>query len=747
MYRLLAGLLLGAACGEGGVVVSASDSEPASECDPACGDRAHCDPVDRRCYCDVGSFGDPQAGCSEHGDMCSEAAEIVGQRVCVHELVDPAVWDSMSIGSAQRAGWRKLGKYLAPADPLAPLPVIFNDAVHYRLHYCMLKHGFAPLFPGFTHPKYNDFVYYRESRRMFAGNIVELSGDDFPVRFAFTVETPEDDHELITEPEAYAIFRQLQDRLQLGDLGYQPNSPAQEAAARSWTDPRVIVVLGGDEGINYEAYATGTAYGRIRRYTSDQVGAATGTFGWQDIVVLDSAPSDLRGVMAAVITGARQDVLSHLNVLAAQRGTPNAYIADPLAIFAPYDGQLVRLGLSEKLYSIAPATLAEAEDFWAEHRPSVAVDRLPDPEYFELLSVADIPTDTAQNRGVAVGRFGGKVKGLATLATILDPAYQIPGMGIPTAHYLKFMRDNSWELVVAGKPQKLSFADTITAWLADPTFRSDASVRKAWLSGLAAAMVQRGTVDPTVLAELRGKIAEVFGDPHTMVRLRSSSNAEDSLDFNGAGLYTSVSACGGDPDGSSGGASACDPAKSRRPLDEGLKIVWASLWDFGAFEEREYYQIDHNDIAMGVLVSTQYEGEQANGVAFTGNPTLDDDNRYTINVQLGEVDVVDAPAGTSAELDYLTLEDGVVVGIERAAASSLVKPGEFVLSDKQLKELGGVLADVAAAYPVEYGEHDPADVLLDLEFKIEGEGKLVFKQIRTFLRSPLDPTLPSCLGG
>ena len=752
-FSLLCALLGATACGDdvaaesGSSESGSSDSEPTGglACETPCGEQAHCDPGDGRCYCDVGSFGDPNAACSEHGDMCFDAAERVGQRVCVHELHDLAVWDSLSIGTSARAGWRKIGKYLAPAIPEAPLPVVFNDATRYRLHYCMLKQGFQPLFPGFAYPDYNAFVYYRDSRKMFAGNIVELTGDDLAVPFGFTVETPDAAAELISEAEAYSIYRQIQDRFHLGDVGYIPSGAAQEAAAMAWKDPRVAVVLGGEESVTFEAYASGVAYGRVRRYTSEQVSTATGSFGWQDILVLESAPSDLRGVMAGVVTGARQDLLSHLNVLAAQRGTPNAFIADPLAAFAPYDGQLVRLSVSEKLYSILPASLAEAEAFWSEHRPSVPIDNLPDPAFLDLRSVDAIPTATAEDRGLAIGRYGGKVKGLATLSQILDPAYQTPGMGISTAHYLKFMQDNSWELVLAGKKQTLSFADTITAWLADPDFRSDTGVRRAWLAALSAAMVQRGKVDPALLAELRTRIGDVFGDPDTMVRLRSSSNAEDALEFNGAGLYTSVSACGGDPDGSSGGDSACDPGKSRRPLDEGLKIVWASLWDFGAFEEREYFQIDHSDIAMGVLVSTQYEDEQANGVAFTGNPTVKGDPRYTINVQLGEVDVVDAPAGTIAELDLLTMKDGAVAEIERAAASTLVEPGAYVLSDDQLGEIGEVLADIVAAYPVEVGDHEPSEVLLDLEFKITGEGKLVFKQIRTFLRNALDPLLPTCL--
>ena len=180
-------------------------------------------------------------------------------------------------------------------------------------------------------------------------------------------------------------------------------------------------------------------------------------------------------------------------------------------------------------------------------------------------------------------------------------------------------------------------------------------------------------------------------------------------------------------------------------MDRALKLVWASLWDFGAFEEREYYQIDHRDVGMGVLVSTRYEDERANGVAFTGDPIDAEDGRYTINVQLGEVDVVSPPAGTTAELDRVTIANGEVVAIDRVAPSSLVKPGEVVLDDAQLQELGAVLAGVAGTYPVEPGEHAPEDVLLDLEFKIDAQGKLVIKQIRPFLRGASDPSLPTCL--
>ena len=748
---VLAAMLAAAfGCGDAGTATgetSAGETGGVDLCaagEVVCGVHASCDPLDGACYCAPGYLGDPVAGCVAHGEVCEEAAARVGHGACALELPDVAAWTAVSVANSQRRDTRRVGKYLAATGAGAPLPTLFLDANYYALHFCLLKQAFAPQFPSFSFAQYQQLVYRRAGREMVAGSIYEFIGDDLPVRYGFTVETPDDPGELLNEPEIYAIAHQLGARFGAGQLGFVPASAAQQGKALGWQAPRFPVVFGGDDGdIVYEAYSPGTAYGRVRRYSAAALAGASGNFGWQDILVLETAPTDLVGVMAGVVTGSRQDVLSHLNVLAARRGTPNIFVADPLAAFAASDGQLVRLRATPEAYSVVLADLAEAEAFWAGHRPLVAIEHPPDPDYFELVDLHDIPTATASERGAAIGRFGGKVTGLATLYPTLDPIYQTAGFGVPGAYYLQFMNDNSWELKIAGKSQVISFADTIALWLADPGFRSDTAVRKAWLSALTAAMVQRGAIDPDLRAALKQQITASFGSPAVMVRFRSSSNVEDGLDFNGAGLYTSVSGCALDEAGA-GGDSSCDPSKPARSLDAAIKEVWASLWGFGAFEEREYYQIDHAATAMSMLVSRQYEDEQANGVAFTGNPSDPKDARYTINVQVGEVDVVSPPAGVTAELDRLTIADGTVIDIDRAAASSLVPAGEQVLSDAQLRELGGLLADIAGSYPIDPGEHAPDEVLLDLEFKYTKQGKLILKQIRPFLRGAVQPSQLGC---
>ncbi|MEZ4452534.1 MAG: PEP/pyruvate-binding domain-containing protein [Nannocystaceae bacterium] len=731
------GLLGG--CGEPPAVVDEGDSEGGCAAQ-VCGDSAYCDEVSLACFCEPGSFGDPAGGCVAHGDLCGEAAERVGHDVCRHELADESAWNATSIASGERLDVRRLSKFLTPANPNSPLPTLFSNTNFYRLHRCMLREGFEPLFPMFDQDAYNDLVYWRSTRSMYAGSIYELSGDDLPAPYAFLVETPDAAPQLLEEHEVYAVYRALSDRFGPGELAYLPYTEAMVERAATWTDAPFAIIVEGSDAISFESYASGATYGRIRGYSASEVGTASGTFGWQDILVLETSTNDLEGVNAGVITGVRQDTLSHLNVLAGQRGTPNAYVADALAAFAPYEGKLVRLDISEEMYTIAEATLEEAEAFWAEHRPFATIDRPPDAEYTELVGLLEIPTATAEERADARARVGGKATGLATLYPLLDPIYQVRGFGIPVAHYLDFMASNSWTAAVGDGEETLTYAETITAWLGDEVFRSDTKVRRERLEALVDHVRDHGVVKAALVDALRARITDEFGDG-VMVRFRSSSNAEDGVEFNGAGLYESTNACVADL--LEVGKSACDPSSNSRTIERALLKVWASLWSFGAYEEREFFQLDHSQAAMGILVSDRFGDERANGVAFTGNPTDAGDPRFTVNVQLGEVDVVGAPAGTVAELDRLRVEGGEVVAIDRVSPSSL-SPETPVMSDAELTTLGTVLAEIAESYPVELGEHDPADVLLDLEFKIDAAGELKIKQIRPFLRSAVDPAFASC---
>lgn len=726
--------------------MACGDGPSADPCAGACGVNAYCDAVVTVCYCEVGFGGDPLAGCTPQEDACGEAEARLGHSVCRYDIDDESTWVRMSLGHGKDASFRRGAKYMMPARLDARLPILFADTNWYRSHYCLMADAFEPRYPGLAYADYQALVLDRDTRELYGGTISELS-EPGPAgeRFVFTVEFRAADGDPVTPAQIYGVYRQLQDRFGYGELSFYPDSTLHEELARSWEDPPfpILFIEEGSGGPQYEAYTPGLAYGRVRRFSAEEL-AAVGSlsFGWQDLLVLEEAPTWLEGVMAASITATRQDVLTHLNVLSALRGTPNAYVADALEVLAPYDGQLVRLEALGDHYTVREATVEEAEAHWAQVRPRAELRAPPDWDFAELVPLDMVPVGNADERRRAVSRFGSKAAGLATLRTVADREVVVDGFAIPMSAYRAFMAANTWTAPTAGGTQALSYAQTIDAWLAEEAFRSDATVRAERLGALRQQMVQHGVVDPSLLAAIRERVLEVFGDETLMMRFRSSSNAEDSLSFNGAGLYESKSGCVADAPGDA--VSVCEAGREAEPVDDALRKVWASLWSLGAYEEREYYQLDHAQVGMGVLVNPRFALERANGVAFTGNPSDLEDPRFTVNVQIGEVPVVGSTPGVVAELDRLLVQDGMLVSIDREVASSLVPAGTPVLDDARLRTLGELLWAVARDFPVDEVPPEGTQVMHDLELKITAEGELMLKQIRPFAARPYVPGEGRC---
>ena len=175
------------------------------------------------------------------------------------------------------------------------------------------------------------------------------------------------------------------------------------------------------------------------------------------------------------------------------------------------------------------------------------------------------------------------------------------------------------------------FDGRIDALLVDEEFLSDGIYRRSALEELQQDMLE-APVDEELLASLRARLQSQF--PDRWIRFRSSTNAEDLNGFSGAGLYRSASGAVGEPE---------------RPVDVALKTVWSSLWNFRAYEEREYVSINHTDVAMAVLVHPSFPDETANGVAITANlfdPAPGGEDAFYINAQAGAVSVVQPPEST-----------------------------------------------------------------------------------------------------
>ena len=124
--------------------------------------------------------------------------------------------------------------------------------------------------------------------------------------------------------------------------------------------------------------------------------------------------------------------------------------------------------------------------------------------------------------------------------------------------------------------------------------------------------------------------------------------------------------------------------------------------------------------------------EQINIVLFSGDPLAVDD-RFLVNAQDGDHDVVSGEPGLTPEVVRLTITGGDVSEISREAHSSLSEDA-WLLSREQLEELGAAMSDAVVVFPVDETAESDQTVLLDTEWKVLSDGRLIIKQVRPFLR-------------
>ena len=678
-----------------------------------------------------GDSGD--SGVADEPD-CAEAAARLGLDACVPRVADEDTFEAITV-AASTVDQLRAGKFLVPARADARVPPVFLYVGNFPLHYDFLVAAFPDDFAGLSTDDYQTLTLYPETREFYAGTLSLYTGSS-GFYYGFTVwDDPADETSTITEDDVTAAWEILQDRFEIGELSWVPNTANQTEAAQGWVDAP-FPIAGLESEVAYEAYNVGEAYGTLQLYTLDELATASenAEFSYQSILALEQAPTDLERVVSGLVTGSRQGELSHLSVRSAARGTPNCYIADPMTALAEWEGQLVRLECGEDTWSVEAASAEDAEAWWASIRPDPLPLCAPLTDEAGLPGLLDLPTDTVEERQANVCTFGSKGSNLAALYQRIDDAYTFDGFLIPMHYYKEFVDTTTWMVDLGDGEAEHTFSETLDVWHADPAFLSDAALRRERLDDLHDAM-QDAHLDDAVVDLLASRILEVYGSDEVMVRFRSSSNAEDSLEFSGAGLYESESGCLADElDGDEEGPSRCDPdMEEEQTLRHALQEVWASLWLMQAWDERDWYGMDQSMAAMGVLVVNRSNDEQANMVAFSGNPTSMDDDRYLVNAQEGELEVVASDPGILPESVLLTLVDGEVTEILRVSGSTEVEGGE-VLTDAELTELAGVLYDASLVFPLDEAVPDGHDIVWDTEWKVDETGQLKIKQIRPYLR-------------
>lgn len=632
--------------------------------------------------------------------------------------------------------------YIAGVGGDAPV-VYFQNTRRHPLHYDFAR---DVLHVPQTMAEFWATTYAGEDRTAMAGTLSlyervaaasEALGTEVEAPIAVTF-FPSDD---LTPAQALDAVRWIEERIDFAPWsGGGPHRvlylPAGSDRERELLERRSLFARRGEGWIRQaELWGTtslqilneGEAYGTLRRLSVEELRRTV--VSYTDILVLTGLPNDLP-IVGGTITEQFQTPLAHVNLAAIARGTPNIAWLDAAADPRVRDnlGRIVHFVVAHGDFTLEPATLEEAQAFWDARRPD-PVRLEADLTRTDLAPFADLGFDDSVSVGV-------KAANLAELRRAVGDVAP-DGFAVPFAWYDEFLRASrvtadacaaaEADCATEGRDGALcaearaicaahgeSFADYARALIALDAFRSRSELREALLDGLRH-MMRNTPLDPARAAQLDARIVERFGS--AKVRLRSSTNSEDLEHFSGAGLYDSCSAYG---------AGTTDLASQE------IRKVWASVWNWAAFEERSWWAIEHDSVYVGVAVHRAYGEEAANGVLITQNVADRMVVGMYVNAQVGEESVTNPEGGAIPEIFSIvpSAEPGRVQ-VVRLSWSSL-SPGRPILADGEVQALYDAAARVQRHFAPLYGI-DPSLLALDLEFKLNaGDRSLAIKQVRPF---------------
>lgn len=461
--------------------------------------------------------------------------------------------------------------------------------------------------------------------------------------------------------------------------------------ASDFVGSRIDVVLESDvfAEIDYIPFHEAEGYGFFKHMDLEE------TPGSRDIVLYDALPNSLPRV-GGIITSVVQTPLSHVNLRAIQDDVPNAYIKNPLLIDSINSllGGYIYYKVENDKFQIRQATLDEVNAWFEDLRPTNPQIPIRDLSITEIMPLDEIEFEMSSS-------FGAKCSNVATMRSFGFPDGTIPdGFGIPFYFYDEFMKYNN-------------FYEEAEVMINNPTFISDINFRTERLDDFRKD-IKDAPMPPWMMDQLQ---TMHDGFPvGTAVRCRSSTNNEDLPGFSGAGLYTSKT----------------------QHLDEGhisksVKQIYASMWNFRAYEERDFYRVDHFIAAMGILCHPNFEEEKSNGVGVSIDPIYETEGTFYLNTQVGE-SLITNPDPNSVPEEILLYEDASNgAGYLVLRLSNLVNPGELVMDQVYLDQMRGYLTTIHDEFAVLYDVVGAEGFGMDIEYKVTAQDQLVIKQARPWV--------------
>jgi rifampicin phosphotransferase len=201
--------------------------------------------------------------------------------------------------------------------------------------------------------------------------------------------------------------------------------------------------------------------------------------------------------------------------------------------------------------------------------------------------------------------------------------------------------------------------------------------------------------------------------------VRSSSNSEDLPNWSGAGLFSTV------------------PNVTQAPdLIKAVQTVWASVFNFEAFEARRHAGIPHEQVFMGVFVQRAVNSV-VSGVMITRDP-FDAMHKNAVYVsakrgigikvvegrRIAEQWMFDNFSGAARRLSRSDEDSAMQLEPNGGVVESAIRTGQDVLSDATVRALAKVGQRLKVIFK---------DVDQDIEWAIDQEGRIVVLQSRPYV--------------
>ncbi len=451
-------------------------------------------------------------------------------------------------------------------DRQAKNKIYYVNSRRYRFHKDFVNGTYLSLERG---REFFENNYLKANRRFILGTLAYQT----PIK-KYTFEFWEGD---LIPAEQIKIVADVISRTFFDKVAFKPNSLQQEEITANATDlPRVLQSEIAREQ-DYQPLNVARGIGRI--HIIDKLDD-TVEIGSNEIVILSEVPITLPPV-AGIITTQPSTPLSHINLLAKSWKIPNAYIKNADENYRALDGWWVEYETKPDGVTIKRADLNQIKAY--QDRIAARQDIMKPGGDLTIKRIASLN----EQRAKSIVAYGGKSANLGELMRARVPGIIVPaGWTIPFFYYDQFIKENNLD-------------EKIYEMLNDQNFVHNPAHRRERLTALRKE-IQNGKMNGELRSEVTRRLRVLHAGKGVFAR--SSSNTEDLPNFNGAGIYSSV-----------------PNVRDGEALIEAVKTVWASLWNFEAFEARERAGIDHALSYMAVLVQEGVNADSA-GVMITTDP-------------------------------------------------------------------------------------------------------------------------------